>query len=111
MRPNRITKSEWNDRVATSRVKTQKGPYDNLQVRKADPVPASTLKATQRKSGDRVRLPDCEMTKFEEVDLQLSGLEAGSEDRVRLRNCEMTKFEVLKLLDSHGKNNMACLKI
>ena len=30
-----------------------------LQVRKADPVPASTLNATQRKSGDRVRLPDC----------------------------------------------------
>ncbi len=29
-----------------------------MQVGKADPVPASSLKATQRKSGDRVRLPD-----------------------------------------------------
>ena len=28
------------------------------QVRKVDPVPASSLKATQRKSGDRVHLPD-----------------------------------------------------
>ena len=29
---------------------------------KADPVPASSLKVTQRKSGDRVRLPDLQIT-------------------------------------------------
>jgi len=37
------------------------GTSGNLQVRKADPVPASSLKVTQRKSGDRVRLPDLQI--------------------------------------------------
>jgi opacity protein-like surface antigen len=40
----------------------------NLQVGKVDPVPALSLKATQRKSGDRVHLPD----------LQFKGLERSS---------------------------------
>ena len=52
----------------TSHVQTQKVPYDNLQVRKADPVPALTLSGFQGRGGDRVHLPDCEVTKFEKVD-------------------------------------------
>jgi hypothetical protein len=34
-------------------VKTQKSAFGNLQVRKADPVPASSLKATQQRLVDR----------------------------------------------------------
>ena len=34
------------------------GPYNNLQVGKADPVPASSLNTLSLKSGDRVHLPD-----------------------------------------------------
>ena len=37
------------------------GTCVNLQVRKADPVPASSLNATQPKSGDRVHLPDLQI--------------------------------------------------
>ncbi len=33
-------------------VKIRKGTYGSLQVRKADPVPASSLKATQVRLGD-----------------------------------------------------------
>jgi len=43
-------------------------------VRKVDPVPASTLKAIQCKSGDRVRvhLPDCKLTQLEPCYMRLA---------------------------------------
>jgi len=54
-------------RISSGCVKNQRA-NGNLQVGRVDPVPALSLKATQRKSGDRVHLPD----------LQFKGLERSS---------------------------------